>query len=106
MPDQAVSPPIVAFMPFVIIFLIFYVIVIRPNGKERKKHEQMLKNLKKHDEIVTSGGLFGTVVNVKPEVITLRIDEGVRVEVERASIVRMAKSHGAPAELVTTGKKS
>ena len=112
MPDAAATPPstlavLVQFIiPFGMMFLIFYVLVFRPQAKSRKEHDQMLKSLKKHDEVVTSGGLFGTVVNVKPEAITLRIDEGVRVEVERSAIVRVSKSHGAPAELVTTGKKS
>ena len=51
----------------------------------------MVKNLKKNDEVVTTGGLFGTVVNVRPESITLRIDENVRVEVEPAAIVRLVE---------------
>ena len=52
----------------------------------------MVKNLKKHDEVVTTGGLFGVVLNVKPESITLRIDENVRVEVEPSAIARLVKS--------------
>jgi preprotein translocase subunit YajC len=72
-------------------FGIFYLLVFRPQAKARKEHETMVKNLKKHDEVVTSGGLFGTVLNVKPESITLRIDENVRVEVEPSAIARLAK---------------
>ena len=82
---------------FGLMFAVFYVLVFRPQAKARNEHERMIKNLKKHDEVVTSGGLFGTVVNVKPESITLRIDENVRVEVEPSAIVRLVKSKGGAA---------
>ena len=105
MPAQpAAAPgPLAMLVPFAMMFLIFYVLVFRPQSKARKTHEQMVKNLKKHDEVVTSGGLFGTVVNVKPDAITLRIDENVRVEVEPSAITRLVKSRAqagepAPAE--------
>jgi preprotein translocase subunit YajC len=78
-------------IPFAMMFVIFYVLVFRPQAKTRREHQQMLKNLKKHDEVVTSGGLFGVVVNVRPESITLRVDENVRVEVEPSAIVRLVK---------------
>jgi preprotein translocase subunit YajC len=94
MPDQAAAPgPMAMLFPFAMMFLIFYVLVFRPQAKTRKQHELMLKNLKKHDEVVTNGGIFGTVVNVKPDAVTLRIDENVRVEVERSAIARLAKPH-------------
>ena len=100
MPDpSAAAPPqpVAMLLPFAMMFGIFYLLVFRPQSKTRKEHETMVKNLKKHDEVVTSGGLFGTVVNVKPESITLRIDENVRVEVEPSAIVRLAKTaQGGP----------
>jgi len=105
MPEQpAAAPgPLAMLVPFGMMFLIFYVLVFRPQAKARKAHEQMVKHLKKHDEVVTSGGLFGTVVNVRPDAITLRIDENVRVEVEPSAITRLVKSRApggepAPAE--------
>ncbi|MBI3319116.1 MAG: preprotein translocase subunit YajC, partial [Candidatus Omnitrophica bacterium] len=61
-------------------------------------HQGMLTRLKKHEEVVTSGGMFGMVVNVKTETVTLRIDENVRVEVEKSSITRLVKSRGADGE--------
>lgn len=93
MPDQPAAPgPLAMLIPFAMMFVIFYVLVFRPQAKARREHQQMLKNLKKHDEVLTSGGLFGTVVNVKPESITLRIDENVRVEVEPSAIARLVKA--------------
>jgi preprotein translocase subunit YajC len=93
--------PITMLIPFAMMFLIFYVLVFRPQAKAKRDHERMVKGLKKHDEVVTTGGLFGTVVNVRPESITLRIDENVRVEVEPSAIVRLVKPKGQAPEPVT-----
>ena len=108
MPEASgVAPgPQVMFVPIVVMFVIFYVLVFRPQSKTRKEHEQMLKGLKKSDEVVTTGGIFGTVVNVKPESITLRIDDNVRVEVEPSAIVRLVKSKGQGGGAVTTEKRA
>ena len=99
MPQSAAAAPNpMAMLPmFVMVFVIFYFLVFQPQSKARKEHAKMLKELKKYDEVVTSGGIFGTVVNVKPESITLRIDENVRVEVEPSSIGRLVKSSGESA---------
>jgi len=106
MPDQGVSAPgpLAMLVPFAMMFFIFYLLVFRPQAKAKREHEKMVKNLKKHDEVVTTGGLFGTVVNVRPESITLRIDENVRVEVEPSAIIRLVKSKGQGAEPATAEK--
>ena len=85
--------------------LIFYLLLFRPQAKLRKQHEQMLKALKKYDDVVTTGGLFGSVVNLKPDTVTLKIDENVRVEVERSAIARVVKSSSAEAEPVTAERR-
>ncbi len=104
-PSAAAPGPLAMLAPFAMMFLIFYVLVFRPQAKTRQEHERMVKGIKKHDEVVTSGGLFGTVVNVKPESITLRIDENVRVEVEPSAIARLVKSKGS-GEPVPAEKRS
>ncbi|MBI2884755.1 MAG: preprotein translocase subunit YajC [Candidatus Omnitrophica bacterium] len=91
MPPQAAPNPISMLMPFAMMFLIFYVLVFRPQQTARRQHQQMLKDLKKHDEVVTAGGMFGTVVNVKTDTVILRVDENARVEVEKSSISRVVK---------------
>lgn len=94
MPDPSVAAPgpLTMLPMFIVVPLIFYLLVFQPQAKDRKAHARMLKNLKKHDEVVTVGGVFGTVVNVKPETVTLRIDENVRVDVEKSAITRLVKS--------------
>ena len=91
MPESpAASPgPMAMLFPFVMMFGIFYLIVFRPQAKTQKQHADMLKNLKKNDEVATSGGLIGTIVNLKPDTVTLRVDENVRIEVERSAITRV-----------------
>ncbi len=94
MPDQtAAAPgPLAMLAPFAMMFLIFYILVFRPQSKTRKAHALMVKNLKKYDEIVTNGGIFGTVVIVKPDAITIRVDENVRVNIEPSAVARLVKS--------------
>ena len=89
--SAAAPGPLTMLLPFAVMFVIFYVLVFRPQSKTRKEVEAMLKNLKKYDDVVTTGGMFGTVVNVKPDTITLRVDENVRIEVERSAITRIVK---------------
>ena len=105
MPQQPAPNPLAMLFPFVMMFGIFYLLVFRPQAKVRKDHERMLKGIKKHDEVVTTGGIFGTVVNVKPETVTVRVDENVRLEVEKSAIARLARSHGADAEPVVMEKR-
>jgi preprotein translocase subunit YajC len=93
-------------VPVGMMFLIFYFLVFRPQTKARKDHESMVKGLKKHDEVVTVGGLFGTVMNVKPESITLRVDENVRVEIEPAAITRVVKPKGGSAAPAAQEKRA
>jgi preprotein translocase subunit YajC len=73
-------------LPFVFIFLIFYFLVIRPQQQRQKKHTQMLASLKKGDRVLTSGGLFATVLNVKEDRVVATIADGVKVEISKPSI--------------------
>ena len=92
---QPTAPsPLAMMFPFLVMFAIFYMLVFRPQAKSKREHQGMLKNLKKNDEVATSGGILGTVVNVKADTITLRIDENVRVEVEKPAVSRLVKAHG------------
>jgi len=104
--SAAAPSPVTMLLPIVVMFLIFYMLVFRPQTKVRKEHELMLKQLKKNDEVVTSGGMFGTVVNVKPNAVTLRIDDNVRVEVEPSAIARLVKPKAQGAEPAVMEKRA
>lgn len=75
--------PLVNFFPLIIIFVIFYFLIIRPQKSREKEHQKMLSNLNKNDEIVTTGGIHGTIVNVKEKSVIVRVDENVKMEIEK-----------------------
>jgi preprotein translocase subunit YajC len=83
------SNPLVSFLPIVAMLGIMYFLLLRPQQKEAKRHEQMLNALKKGDEVVTVGGLYGRILAFSGDRVSLRVDEGVKVEVERAKIMRV-----------------
>jgi preprotein translocase subunit YajC len=88
---QASVNPIVNLFPLIAIFVIFYFLLIRPQKTKEKEHQKMLSSLNKNDEVVTSSGIHGTIVNVKDKTIILRIDENVKVEVEKNCIAYKKK---------------
>lgn len=79
-------------VPMVMVFAIFYLLLIRPQNKQRQEHEKMLESVGKGDEVVSSGGLHGKVVGATEDVLTLEIanvkGERVRVKLDRKSIDR------------------
>ena len=95
-PTPAVSP-IVNLFPLVLIFVIFYFLLIRPQKKQEKEHQNLLKAIDKNDQVVTSGGIHGTIVNVKDKTVILRIDDNVKIEIEKNCISSIKKSQGTEA---------
>lgn len=93
MEQQTVSP-LVSFMPLILIFVVFYFLLIRPQQKRQRVHEQMIKNLAKNDEVVTSAGIHGTIINVKDTTVILRVDDNVKLEVEKNSISYVDRKRG------------
>jgi len=90
MPNQTPSP-ILSILPIIFIFLIFYFLVIIPQKKQQKQHKDMIDNLKKNDEVVTVGGVHGVIVNVKDKTFVLRVDDNVKVEVDKSAISYLIK---------------
>jgi len=80
---------IVTFLPFVVILVIFYFLLIRPGTTRQKKLQQMIDNLKVGDKIVTVSGIYGTVMNLKNDRITVRIAENVKVEMSKNSVTAL-----------------
>jgi preprotein translocase subunit YajC len=66
-------------VPFALIFAIFYFLMIRPEKKKRQQREVMLASLNKGAKVITNGGLYGTIVQVQDQTVTLQIADGVRV---------------------------
>lgn len=72
--------------PIVVMFVIFYVILIRPQAKKQKEHQRMLESLKPGNSVITSGGIHGTIVKIKDDIITLQVAEDVRIKVNKGAI--------------------
>ena len=77
-----------SFLPLILIFVIFYFLLIRPQSKKAKEHKQMLENLKKGDKIITTGGIHGLIEDIDANTATLKvgIKDDVRIRVGRSYI--------------------
>lgn len=89
--------PILNFVPIAVIFVIFYFFVIRPQQQEMKDHKKMLEQLKKGDRVITSGGLYGTIVGFRGADLELQIAKDVKVLVARSAISKLANETNSPA---------
>ncbi|HHH35497.1 MAG TPA: preprotein translocase subunit YajC [Gammaproteobacteria bacterium] len=76
-------------VPLILIFVIFYFLLLRPQIKRAKEHKQMVSALAKGDEVVTNGGLLGKVTRLDEDFLTLEIAEGVQVRVQRNAIASL-----------------
>ena len=78
---------LIQFLPLVLMFVVFYFLLIRPQQRKAKDHKAMLDALRRGDRVVTGGGIIGTVARVEnPEEVTVDIADGVRVRVLRSTI--------------------
>ena len=87
--EGGASSTLVQFVPFIIIFAIFYFMLIAPMRKRQKALQQMVANLKKGDRVITQGGLYGEVLTVKDDSLVLKLGDNVKVRVTKASIASM-----------------
>ena len=93
MPSQAPNA-LLQFLPLLVIFGIFYLLLIMPMRKRQKKHQEMLKAITRGDRIVTTGGIFGTVVAVEEDVVQLRVAENVKLQIALSAVAGLAKDAG------------
>jgi len=90
-PEQAVNP-FIQLIPMMMIFLIFYFLLIKPQKDKQKELKKMIEALKKNDQVVTGSGIHGTVVNIKETTVILRIDDNAKMEVDKEAISAVKKS--------------
>jgi len=92
---QTPNPLFSYFVPIILIYVIFYFLIIQPQRKKEKEHQKMLSNLNKNDEIITAGGIHATIVNVKDKTIVARVDDNVKIELEKSSVAQVKRAQGA-----------
>src|SRR5689334_5276819 len=98
---QAASPfggdsMLVSLLPFILIFVIMYFLILRPQQKRQKQHQEMVKNVRKGDTVITNGGLIGKVTKVvDEEQIEIEVSDGVRVR-QAKSMLADVRAKGEP----------
>ena len=88
-PGGGSANPIASLLPFVLMFAVLYLLILRPQMKKQKNQQKMIDELQKGDEIVTSGGIHGTILNLKDDIIVLKLAENVKIELSRAAVSRV-----------------
>jgi len=91
-PDQAANPLAQFLIPYAIIFVIFYLLVFKPQREKQNQRKSLLLTLKKNDEIVTAAGIHGTIVNVKDATVVVRIDDNAKMEIDKEAVVTIKKA--------------
>jgi preprotein translocase subunit YajC len=87
---------IASLIPIILMFVIFYFLLIRPQQKKAKEHREMVGQLKKGDRIVTSGGLHGRVTAVSDAIMTVEIADKVRVKIARGNVAQVLQTSSQP----------
>ncbi len=78
-----------AFLPLILLFVIFYFLLIRPQQKHQKKRQELLRSLKKGDRVVTIGGIHGLIKEINEDVLTLKVADNVNIKFSRGGIDRV-----------------
>ena len=81
--------PIMSFLPLILIFVVFYFLLIRPQQKRAKEHKAMVQALKKGDWVVTTGGLLGRVTDLGENFVKLQVADGVELKVQRPAVAAL-----------------
>ena len=94
--SEVIQSNLMSFVPMILIFIVFYVLLIRPQEKKRKEHEELINSVKKGEEIITHGGIFGKVVKIHDDSI-------IDLEIAQNTIIKISKS--AIADIISREKE-
>ena len=96
---QPTPNPLMNMVPIVAIFAIFYFLLIRPQQKQQKEHDAMLKNLKNGDKVLSTGGLYGTITGFRGDDLEVQFSQTVKLTLARSAVARVVSAD----ETVKTG---
>ena len=88
---------LIQFLPIILIFVIMYFLILRPQRQKARMHQEMVANIKRGDTVVTSGGLIGKIAKVEDNEVQLELAEGIRVRLVRGTIAEV-RTKGEPAK--------
>jgi preprotein translocase subunit YajC len=77
---------ITALIPFILVFVVFYLLIIMPQRKRQRKHQEMVQQLKPGEKIITTGGIYGTVMGVQKDKIELKISANVKIDITKNAV--------------------
>jgi len=92
--SQQLIAQIASLLPLVAVFVFFYFVFIRPQQTQQKRYREMLGRLKKGDRVLTRGGLYGVIFDVKDNDVTLELAQNVRVKADRSAVQSLVKRGG------------
>ena len=91
-PAPAGPSPLASFVPIILIFVIMYFLLFRPQMKRQKEHARLVSALKTGDRVVTASGIHGLISNVKDRTVTVKIADNVKIEMEKTAITTVLKA--------------
>ena len=95
-PPGAGPNPLASFIPIILIFIIMYFVLFRPQMRRQKEQRLLVSALKTGDRVVTAAGIHGMITNVKDTTVTVKVADNVKLEMDKTAITNVLKSNGAP----------
>lgn len=89
---QQTGNPLFSFLPLILIFVVFYFLLILPQQRKQKQHQKLMDSLQKGDRVITSAGIYGTIANMKDQIVSVVIADGVKIDIDRGHIVSKVSS--------------
>ena len=80
------APMMANILPFMVLMIVFYFIVILPNKKKEKEHKEMVSKLEKNDKVVTFSGIHGVIVSVTDDTVVVRVDDVAKIKIDKTAI--------------------
>jgi preprotein translocase subunit YajC len=94
-PAGAGPNPLASFIPIILIFVIMYFVLFRPQMRRQKEQQRLISSLKTGDRVVTSSGIHGMITNVKDTTVTVKVADNVKLEMEKSAVTAVAKPDAA-----------
>jgi len=85
-PNAPPAPGWVSFVPMIAMVAIFYMLLIRPQSKQRKERQRLIDGIKKGDHVLLQGGILATVVNILPQILEVKLNDDVRIKIQRSGV--------------------
>jgi len=91
-PAGAAANPLASFVPIILIFIIMYFVLFRPQMRRQKEQRQLVSTLKTGDRVVTASGIHGLISNVKETTVIVKVADNVKIEMEKSAITNVVKT--------------